>query len=379
MQTNLRPMSLGEILDRTAQLYRTNFVLFAGIAGIYSGVLLVLNLGQIGMQHLLLHLHMAKQLPWFTLGFLVLILPLMFIFAGAAVAANNRAVAWVNLGQPATIRGAYAGTLPRLGRYLWLMTIVAFLIYIPFIFLFIGYFVFLFAYARPHALFAAGGANANPQAMIVFLLVSAAFGVLALGAMIYAVIMALRYSLAIPASVIEDLKARRAIRRSIELSKGSRGRIFVLLLLIFVIELGLVTITQLFFVVAMFAAAKHRAEIPVWMQIAQQIVGFLTNTFIGPMYATGLTLFYYDQRVRKEGFDIEWMMGAAGMTAPVPAAGTPPVALLPETGVWEPLPEFAPSAPTEPPAPAEPEPSELASGLTPQQPPEGPPPKGPNG
>jgi hypothetical protein len=371
MQTNLRPMTLGEILDRTAQLYRTNFVLFAGIAGIYSGVLLVLNLGQIGMQQLLLHLHMAKQLPWFTLGFLLIILPLMFIIAGAAVAANNRAVAWVNLGQPATIRGAYASTLPRLGRYLWLMTIVAFLIYIPFIFLFIGYFVFLFAYARPNALFAAGGANANPQAMIVFLLVTAAFGLLALGAMIYAVIMALRYSLAIPASVIEDLKARKAIRRSIELSKGSRGRIFVLLLLILVIELGLVTITQLFFVVAMFAAAKHRAEIPVWMQIAQQIVGFLTNTFIGPMYATGLTLFYFDQRMRKEGFDIEWMMEAAGMTAPAPGIETPPVAILPETGVWEPLPEFAPSAAAEPPAHAEPETSQPASGLTPPQPPPG--------
>ncbi len=31
MQTSLRPMTLGEILDRTAQLYRTNFLLFAGI------------------------------------------------------------------------------------------------------------------------------------------------------------------------------------------------------------------------------------------------------------------------------------------------------------------------------------------------------------
>ncbi len=48
----------------------------------------------------------------------------------------------------------------------------------------------------------------------------------------------------------------------------------------------------------------------------QQIVAFFTNTFVGPIYATGLTLFYYDQRVRNEGFDIEWMMKAAGWTAP---------------------------------------------------------------
>jgi hypothetical protein len=41
---------------------------------------------------------------------------------------------------------------------------------------------------------------------------------------------------------------------------------------------------------------------------------------IGPIYSTGLTLFYYDQRIRKEGFDIEWMMQAAGLT---PQPGLP--------------------------------------------------------
>jgi hypothetical protein len=63
--------------------------------------------------------------------------------------------------------------------------------------------------------------------------------------------------------------------------------------------------------------------LPVWAQVAQQIIGFFTNSFIGPMYATGLTLFYYDQRVRKEGYDIEWMMQAAGLTAPAQPAELP--------------------------------------------------------
>ncbi len=343
MQTNLRPMGLGEILDRTAQLYRGNFVLFAGIASVYSGIMMVLNLLQLGIQQLLVHFHMTAQLPWVTLGFLVIIVPLIFIGAGAAVAANNRAVAWVNLDQPATIRGAYSSILPRLGRYLWLMTIAAFVIYIPFVLLFIGYFVFLFAYGRPRGLFAAGGANSDPQAAIVLGLVTLGFVLLGLCALIYAVLMALRYSLAVPAAVVEDLKARKALRRSVELSKGSRGRIFVLGLLITAIQLGLVTITQVFFFVAMWAAVKHHAEVPLWVQIAQQIVGFLTNSFIGPMYATGLTLFYYDQRIRKEGFDIEQMMEAAGMTATTPSIGAAPEPVAP----WpEPRPAVA-----EPPAP----------------------------
>jgi hypothetical protein len=324
MQTNLRPMSLGEILDSTAQLYRTNFVLFAGIAAIYAGVLLILNLSQIGLQQLLLHMHMTRQLPWITLGYIALIFPLMVIFAGTAVAANNRAVSWVNLDRPASIRGAYGSILPRLGRYIWLTTIITFIVYIPFVVLSVAYFIFLSIYARPKGLFIQGGANASPQAAIVLGLVTLAFVILALGATVYAVMMLLRYSLAIPAAVVEDLKARQAIRRSVELSKGSRGRIFVLLLLIFVIELGLVMLTQAFFVVAVFVAAKHHQQPPLWVQILQQIVGFFTNSFIGPMYATGLTLFYYDQRVRKEGYDIEWMMETAGMgTATLPVEAQP--------------------------------------------------------
>jgi uncharacterized membrane protein len=315
MESHLRPLSLGEILDRTAQLYRENFLLFAGISAVYAGVLLALNLVQIGLDELLRAAHLTRQLPFVTLGYLVLILPLMFVCAGAAVAANNRAVSWVHLGEPATIRRAYASILPRLGRYLWLMTIVAFVIYIPFVLIYGGYFALLFLYVKPKGILTHGGAQADPQGALVFLLVSLLFALLLFLAGVYAVLMALRYALAVPASVVEDLPARKALRRSIQLTKGSRGRIFVLCLLIVAIQLGLVGMTQIFFVLAAF---KHHGQLPAWVQVIQQIVAFLTNSFIGPMYATGLTLFYYDQRVRKEGFDIEWMMQAAGLTVPEP-------------------------------------------------------------
>ena len=132
-------------------------------------------------------------------------------------------------------------------------------------------------------------------------------------AVAYAVVMGLRYALSIAASVVENLKARPALRRSIELTKGSRGRIFVLALLVMVIQIGLVATTQVTFVVLSF---RHNGQLSVEARVLQQFVAFVTNTFIGPLYATGLTLFYYDQRVRKEGYDIEWMMEAAGLTPP---------------------------------------------------------------
>jgi hypothetical protein len=321
VETNLRPLSLGEILDRTAQLYRNNFVLLAGIAAVYAGFLLVLNLLQIGLTELLRVLHMTQQVPLIGGIYLIIIFPLAMIVAGAAIAANNRAVAWLNLGQPATIRGAYKSILPRLGRYLWLMTIATFICYLPFLVIFVLFLVFFLAYAGSKGLLThAPAAGGDPQAGLVIAGATFAFILLCIPAIIYAVVMALRYSLAVPASVVEDLKARKALRRSVELSRGSLGRIFVLGLLIAVIQVGLALITQMFFVVAAFKAVEHHGTLPLWVQVAQQVVGFFTNAFIGPMYATGFTLFYYDQRIRKEGFDIEWMMQAAGLTAPAVAA-----------------------------------------------------------
>jgi hypothetical protein len=313
METNLRPLTLGEILDRTAQLYRSNFLLFAGIASVYAGVLLVLSLLQIGLQEALRARHMNSQLIWATVISMLVMWPVIVIVGGFAVAANNRAVAWVHFGEPASIRGAYASILPKLGRYLWLMTITTFIVWLPFGLLYAAYMIFILVYVRPKGIFLQPTMQRNPEALLIFALVTIGFGALVLAAIAYAIVMGLRYSLAVPACVIEDLQARKAIRRSIELSKGSRGRIFLLALLVVAIQLGLGLITQLFFIVATF---KHQGELPAAIRVLQQLVAFCTNTFVGPIYATGFTLFYYDQRVRKEGYDIEWMMRSAGLNAP---------------------------------------------------------------
>ncbi len=317
MEPILRPLTLGEILDRTAQLYRSHFWLFAGIASVYSGAVLLLNLVQIGVQELLSAQHLVRYVL-LAAGIGVLMQWLLrFFVGGLAIAANNRAVGWVHLGERATIGGAYGSILPRTGRYLWLMTIISVVLWTPLALAYAGYIAALYGWAGPDFIKRLAGVATSPpnqQSALIFLLVTVCFGVVAGLALAYAVVMGLRYSLAIPASVMEDLKARPAIRRSIELSKGSRGRIFVLGLLVAVIQIGLVLITQLFFLVM---SLRQHGQLTVGARVAQQLVAFATNTFLGPIYATGLTLFYYDQRVRIEGYDIEWMMNAAGLVPPV--------------------------------------------------------------
>jgi hypothetical protein len=319
MESNLRPLTLGEILDRTAQLYRTNFLLFAGIFAVYAGVLLVLNLLRLGLAALLQAQHLAWALVWVNAISSCVELLIMFLLFGAAIAAISRAVAWVHLGEPATIRGAYLSILPRLGRYLWLMTITAFRVWTPLVLIYAGLLGTIFFYGPKgvgsHTGAAAQqAAAANPQATAAVLVASVAFFLLLIPVGIYTILMSLRYSLAVPACVMENMKARKAIRRSIELAKGSWGRIFLLGLLVGVIKLALVGVTQAFVFVAAF---KHPGQqLGLGIAAISQIIGFFTTSFLGPIWAAGITLFYYDQRIRKEGYDIEWMMQAAGLTVP---------------------------------------------------------------
>jgi hypothetical protein len=61
--------------------------------------------------------------------------------------------------------------------------------------------------------------------------------------------------------------------------------------------------------------------------IGYTLYPFLSRTMItalaalfGPIYPIALALFYYDQRMRREGYDIERLMDAVGLHAPL----TPP-------------------------------------------------------
>jgi len=322
MSTQLRPLSLGEILDRTAELYRNNFLLFAGIAAIFSGAMLFVQMLHLGVLEILGFREVSAQLSWSTSAFAVLAGLVILLLAGLGIAANNRAVAWVHLGERATIRGAASSIRPRLGRFLWLMLITWFRAWAPLSGVYIALFAMI-ATILPSGLLTHPGVAQSTQVQdpTVFL----RFGIyllilvpLFLGTLIYGILMALRYSLAMPACVVEGLPAGAALKRSVELSKGSRGRVFVLGLLVGAVRTILGIILGFPFIAFAFKHPGH--ALPMGLLAMQQLGTFVVNTLIGPIYATGLTLFYYDQRIRKEGFDIEWMMQAAGLTQPATVA-----------------------------------------------------------
>ena len=324
MESNLRPLTLGEILDRTAELYRTNFLLFAGIFSVYAGTLLVLGLLQIALMELLKAQHVAGVLFWVTVFSMVVDWPVIILMLGVSTAAISRAVAWVHLGKKATIRGAYKSIQPRVGRYLLLMIITTFRTWTPLAILyaiFFGVTAHFGLYSGTGSSFGATPPSAfanNPQTALAAAGAMILLFLLMVPALIYGILMSLRYSLAVPACVVEDLKAGMAIRRSIALAKDAWGRILLLALLVGIIKGGIVMLTQAFVFVSAF---KHPGQLPgPGISAISQVIGFFTNSFLGPIWAAGITVLYFDQRVRKEGFDIEWMMQAAGMTTPATQA-----------------------------------------------------------
>ena len=318
MTKQLRPLDLGEILDRTAELYRTRFPLFAGIAVIFAGAMLLMQMLHLGALAALGYPSVQPKLEWAVAVSAVVTILVTLLVAGLQVAAICRAVAWLHLDEPATVHEAARSVLPRLGRYLWVMTIAGLRAWTPLAVMYVAFFALIFAFL-PHGFLTNPAVMQSTQATNPAAALKVVFGFLVLGpfflgALVYGILMSLRYSLAVPACVVESLPARPAIKRSIELSKGARGRIFVLGLLVYAVRVLLGIVFGIPFLIY---AMRHLGHaLPLGLLAMQQLAAFAVNTLIGPIYSTGLTLFYYDQRVRKEGFDLEWMMRSAGLTQP---------------------------------------------------------------
>jgi hypothetical protein len=309
---DLRPLSTGEILDRTFQLYRSRFALFASLAALpaavsfLSGVLqLLLTTGERALRN---GLHLQIISKPILAGIIVMVgLVLYFVCYGITQAATTWAVAEIYLGRPASVRTSWKAATAHWLRYV-LVTLRQYWSICWWLFLSIAMFFAVVALV-PRL----GGGAVIATGILAFL-----FGLQMLASGIYSIYAAIRVSLAIPASVIESLGPNPAIRRSRALLVERKGRIFLLGLLVLAISMVVgVVLAPLTFL----AVAAHGSERYI-LQMIQLLGGFVSRLIVGPVAAIALCLFYFDERVRHEGFDIEFLM--------LRAAGPPPVSPVAE-------------------------------------------------
>jgi hypothetical protein len=137
----------------------------------------------------------------------------------------------------------------------------------------------------------------------------------------------MRLMVTIPALALEGLSGWKAIKRSTALVRHDPGlgilywgemRLSFLLLPLFIIELLILSLTSLPLTLHQIGEFMRHgsggqiAPPPDSIMILSQILTFLAGSLILPLYAIATTLFYYDIRIRREGFDLEFMIGQLG-------------------------------------------------------------------
>lgn len=317
MRAELRPSSLGEILDQTAQMYRSHFLVYFGIASISYAAILVLSLIADLLMFLRTHGNTVRfDRVTLSAGFgtgLFSMLPI-----AVAMAAVMHAVARNYLGHACTIREAYVSIGRRWHRYILILLAMDTYATLPIA-------VLAIVIGVTSVLLPAGMARSVVIGLAVIMIFAGIF---------VAFWWLLRWALAIPASLMEDLTVHRALKRSSVLTKGGLGRIFVMLLLV----VAVMMVIQYAIQIPMFVLLWKSKGVPtLTTQIVASFGTFLSGSFVLPIYSIALTLFYYDQRIRKEGYDVEWLMEQAaempGATsvAGISSATAAPGSLTPQT------------------------------------------------
>jgi hypothetical protein len=296
MSAELRPSSLGEILDRTAHMYRSHFLLYFGISAVASATVLVPRL--IGFL-VLSHFVHRNQPRFMVYGALINgSMSLLYLVPMAlAMAATVHAVSANLLGRSATISEAFTAVWRRWYRYV-LVLVASYLYAFSPACVLLGILV---------AVSTAMGRGSERGLMIGL------FVLLFLAAAVASVWWMLRWSLAVSAMVIERLKIHRSMKRSSILTTGARGRIFVMVLLVFAVVMVISYGLQ---VPMMVLLVMSKGRLTLATQVLSAFGVFLSSSFVIPIWSIALTLFYYDQRIRKEGYDVEWLMEQAAADGP---------------------------------------------------------------
>ena len=303
----LRPLRIGEILDVTIKIYRSNFAtLLKAVALVVAPVQVLVALVQAsapGPSSPAFPPDPAStEPPDIDAGDMGAWLAAMLVAAALGLVANQLALA----ASLKAVSGAYMGETPqwrdslrfavtRLGSLVWLAVLTYFLLALGFL-----------ACLVP--------------------------GIYLYGA----------WAVAVPALLLEDVRGRAALKRSRSLVKDrwwpTFGAVLLGALLVFAVQ-------SAFGFLLIGAVLVPGGDNGFVQFVLQAVVGTASGVLATPFSAALAAVVYFDLRVRKEGLDLELLARRVGVEPP---AGARP-ALLPPPPSWPPPAGWAP--PQTPPPP----------------------------
>ncbi|MGD0800486.1 MAG: hypothetical protein ABR906_04145 [Terracidiphilus sp.] len=300
------PMSFGQLFDRSFRLMHSHLRLFLGIAAVPCGAIFLLLMPVIGFMLLSIAPHIADQtaprqvMPILVLSILMGISYLLFpLIYALYLPAASYAATQADLGVAVTFREAYSVAWRRFGRHLWLMILGSLLMIVPVLacVLIVGSGAILLRYVMGETALVL-----IPLAVLLYI-----------AALVYSILIMLRFSLAYPVCVVEGRPAWASLKRSAELTEGAKGRIFLVLLVVYaltyLVSLACIAVFGVVgALVAILAILAHvTAGSPAFIVlIALAVLGYflilvVTGLCSYAAFTTALAVIYHDQRLRKDG------------------------------------------------------------------------------
>jgi hypothetical protein len=274
---DLRPLSIGDILDRTFSLYRRHFLLFVGIAGIPQLLVLGFSLGRTLLSgNALDYLVRTNDLGAGVLLSLVYLVVALFAYLFSQ-GGTMLAISELYLGRTTTI----AESLRSIS----------------------GDLAYLFGVVVLSGLAIGGG--------LILLIVPGVY-------------VACRLLVCVPAALIEKRSPREALSRSFDLTRDHAGRAFLILVLSVVMTYAAQLLLAIPAAIAMAAQVGGSSMTRFWLATTQ-VGSSLASILVTPILLIATAVFYFDLRVRKEGFDMQFMMDPNAQRVPRSSGDIPSI------------------------------------------------------
>ena len=313
MHLSLTPLGAGDLIDRSVRFYRKNFWTFVWIAAPPVLVGMVISVGWMMLAQSLFSVGSSTDEleRWFYYVFLSLGSVLIWLAQSVATltvmgGASRNFVRHLLFGESITFRKTYKNVRQRFfGLVAASALITALLSVAAFIISYFGLIVGVLGIMLAAGFFS----FFPPLAFIVSLIVglAVAFATLWLIFLIMS-----RFAYIPQVMTVEGRGVFSAISRSASLASGNVKRLAALFIFTTVATYSALAI--LYIPLSWYAWANgieifnfDPDTIPVWYQIANQVIWQGSLILLMPVWMIGLCLLYIDERVRHEGYDIELM------------------------------------------------------------------------
>lgn len=136
-----------------------------------------------------------------------------------------------------------------------------------------------------------------------------AIGAASIALVIPGIWVACRLLVCIPAALIEGRGPSNSLSRSWDLTKGFALRSLVIYLLYFVIALGVgsLLLFPVSFLIGLATKSGDFGLVRIYLAL-DQVLSAAFEVLVTPIFLIAASIFYFDLRVRKEAFDLQFMM-----------------------------------------------------------------------